>query len=146
MLYCIYTRLEFFRICSIWTKLHAELLFPAQIFLKNDYPENFINKYCFVNVLMTPRGTRVHVTFACANDQLNIQLKISRIFFKKYWRDYNYVITDNCTRSKTALTGKVKRRQTWMGSFIRPPLASKVVAILLPVKDVAGTLICLLHF
>ena len=32
-----------FRICSIWTKLHTELVCLKQI-LKNDYPKHFINK------------------------------------------------------------------------------------------------------
>ena len=35
-----------FRICSSWTKLHIELVCLKRIFLKNGYPENFINK-CF---------------------------------------------------------------------------------------------------
>ena len=35
-----------FRICSSWTKLHTELVFLKEVFLKNGYPENFINK-CF---------------------------------------------------------------------------------------------------
>ena len=35
-----------FRICSSWTKLQTELLFPKQIFLKNCCPQNFINR-CF---------------------------------------------------------------------------------------------------
>ena len=35
-----------FRICSSWTKLHTELLFVKQIFIKNGYPESFIDK-CF---------------------------------------------------------------------------------------------------
>ena len=34
------------RICSSWTKVHNELVFLKEIFLKNDYPEDFINK-CF---------------------------------------------------------------------------------------------------
>ena len=37
---------KFFQICSNWTKLHTELLFLKQIFSKNGYSENFINK-CF---------------------------------------------------------------------------------------------------
>ena len=32
-----------FRICSSWTKLHTELVFLKEVFLKNGYPENFIN-------------------------------------------------------------------------------------------------------
>ena len=32
-----------FRICSSWTKLHTKLLFLKTNFLKNGYPENFIN-------------------------------------------------------------------------------------------------------
>ena len=35
-----------FRICSSWTKLHNELVCLKEIFLKNGYPEDFINK-CF---------------------------------------------------------------------------------------------------
>ena len=35
-----------FRICSSWTKLHTELFFLKHIFMKNGYPESFINK-CF---------------------------------------------------------------------------------------------------
>ena len=34
------------RICSSWTKLHNELIFLKEIFLKNVYPEDFKNK-CF---------------------------------------------------------------------------------------------------
>ena len=34
------------RICSSWTKLHNELVCLKEIFLKNGYPEDFINK-CF---------------------------------------------------------------------------------------------------
>ena len=33
-------------ICSSWTKLHNELVCLKEIFLKNGYPEDFINK-CF---------------------------------------------------------------------------------------------------
>ena len=32
------------RICSSWTKLHNELVFLKEIFLKNSYSEDFINK------------------------------------------------------------------------------------------------------
>ena len=39
----IYTCLQ---ICSSWTKLHNELVFLKEIFLKNGNPEDFINK-CF---------------------------------------------------------------------------------------------------
>ena len=35
-----------FRICSSWTKLQNELVCLKENFLKNDYPEDFINK-CF---------------------------------------------------------------------------------------------------
>ena len=35
-----------FRICSNWTQFHTELTFPKEIFRKNSYPENFIDK-CF---------------------------------------------------------------------------------------------------
>ena len=35
-----------FRICSSWTKLHNELVCLKETFLKNGYPEDFINK-CF---------------------------------------------------------------------------------------------------
>ena len=35
-----------FWICSSWTKLHNELVCLKEIFLKNSYPEDFINK-CF---------------------------------------------------------------------------------------------------
>ena len=38
------------RICSSWTKLYNELVCLKEIFLKNDYPEDFINK-CFKNFL-----------------------------------------------------------------------------------------------
>ena len=34
------------QICSSWTKLHKELVCLKDIFLKNGYPEDFINK-CF---------------------------------------------------------------------------------------------------
>ena len=34
------------RICSSWTKLHNELVCLKETFLKNGYPEDFINK-CF---------------------------------------------------------------------------------------------------
>ena len=34
------------RICSSWTKLHNELFCLKEIFFKNGYPEDFINK-CF---------------------------------------------------------------------------------------------------
>ena len=34
------------RICSSWTKLHNELVCLKEMFLKNGYPEDFINK-CF---------------------------------------------------------------------------------------------------
>ena len=33
-----------FRICSSWTKLHNELVCLKETFLKNGYPEDFINK------------------------------------------------------------------------------------------------------
>ena len=36
---------RYFWICLCWTKLHTELLVLNQVFLKNGYPENFINKY-----------------------------------------------------------------------------------------------------
>ena len=39
-----------FCICSDWTKYHVELTFLKRIFCKNDYPENFIDKY-FKNFL-----------------------------------------------------------------------------------------------
>ena len=35
-----------FQICSSWTKLHNELVCLKETFLKNGYPEDFINK-CF---------------------------------------------------------------------------------------------------
>ena len=68
-------------------------------------------------------------------------------FFEKvlgelYWCYY----WQRCTRSKTTSIGKVKRCQTWMGLFIRPSLASNLITILLPVKDVVVTLIRLLNF
>ena len=34
-----------FRICSSWTKLHTELVFLDEFFLKTDYSENFVNKW-----------------------------------------------------------------------------------------------------
>ena len=34
-----------FRISSSWTKLHTELVCLKYIFLKNSYPENFLNKW-----------------------------------------------------------------------------------------------------
>ena len=37
---------RYFRICINWAKLHTELVCLKYIFLKNGYPENFINK-CF---------------------------------------------------------------------------------------------------
>ena len=39
-----------FRIWSSWTKLHTELVCLKEIFLRNSYPENFINK-CFKNFM-----------------------------------------------------------------------------------------------
>ena len=33
-----------YRICSSWTKLHNELVCLKETFLKNGYPEDFINK------------------------------------------------------------------------------------------------------
>ena len=42
----VYTLAWSFQIYSGWTKLHIKLLFLKQTFLKNDYPEIFINK-CF---------------------------------------------------------------------------------------------------
>ena len=39
-----------FRICSDWTKFHAELTFLKKIFRKNGYPESFIDK-CFKKFL-----------------------------------------------------------------------------------------------
>ena len=39
-----------FRICSSWTKLHNELVCLKETFLKNGYPEDFINK-CFKKFL-----------------------------------------------------------------------------------------------
>ena len=39
-----------FRMCSGYTKFHAELTFLKRIFRKNDYPENFIDK-CFKKFL-----------------------------------------------------------------------------------------------
>ena len=39
-----------FRICSCWTKLHNELVCLKENFLKNGYPEDFINK-CFKKFL-----------------------------------------------------------------------------------------------
>ena len=41
---------KFFRICSDWTKFHAELTFLKKIFRKNGYLENFIDK-CFKTFL-----------------------------------------------------------------------------------------------
>ena len=40
-----------FRICTDWTKFHAELTFLKRIFHKNGYPENFIDK-CFKEFLV----------------------------------------------------------------------------------------------
>ena len=40
------------QICSSGTKLHNELVCLKEIFLKNSYPEDFINK-CFKNVWIT---------------------------------------------------------------------------------------------
>ena len=37
---------RFLRICSSWTKLHNELVFPKEMFLKNGNPEDVIHK-CF---------------------------------------------------------------------------------------------------
>ena len=34
-----------FKICSDWTKFHEELKFLKQIFLKNGYPQSFIDNY-----------------------------------------------------------------------------------------------------
>ena len=34
-----------FQICLSWNKLHTELFFLKKMFLKNGYPENFINKH-----------------------------------------------------------------------------------------------------
>ena len=44
----LYFKLDYrcFRICSSWTKVHRQLLSRKQIFLRNGYPETFINK-CF---------------------------------------------------------------------------------------------------
>ena len=39
-------------ICSSWTKLHNELVCLKEIFLKNGYPEDFINK-CFKKLWIT---------------------------------------------------------------------------------------------
>ena len=39
-----------FRICSDWTKFHAELTLLKKLFRKNGYPENFIDK-CFEKFL-----------------------------------------------------------------------------------------------
>ena len=39
-----------FRICSNWKKFHIELTFFKEIFRKNGYPENFIDK-CFKKCL-----------------------------------------------------------------------------------------------
>ena len=39
-----------FRICSDWTKFHAELTFLKKTFRKNGYPKNFIDK-CFKKFL-----------------------------------------------------------------------------------------------
>ena len=39
-----------FQICSKWTKLNTELLFPKKNFLQIDYPKNFINK-CFKRLM-----------------------------------------------------------------------------------------------
>ena len=33
-----------FCICSNWTQIHTELAFLKEIFCKNDYPVNFIDK------------------------------------------------------------------------------------------------------
>ena len=41
---------RFFRIFSSWTKLHNELVCLKETFLKNGYPEDFINK-CFKKFL-----------------------------------------------------------------------------------------------
>ena len=42
---CVWYTLAYrcLRICSSWTKLHNELVCLKEIFLKNGYPENFIN-------------------------------------------------------------------------------------------------------
>ena len=41
-----------FQIYSSWTKLHTELLFLKQIFLKNGYPENFMDNIHVVKETM----------------------------------------------------------------------------------------------
>ena len=48
-----------FRTCSSGTKLHNELLFLKQIFLKNYYPDNFANKYFkrFINNMLVVKKT-----------------------------------------------------------------------------------------
>ena len=41
MIYTLFYRC--FKICSDWTKFHEELNFLKQIFLKNGYPQSFID-------------------------------------------------------------------------------------------------------
>ena len=47
----VYTLIfRFFLICSKWAQLHTDITFLREIFCKNGYPENFIDK-CFENFL-----------------------------------------------------------------------------------------------
>ena len=46
-----------FQICPSWTKLHTELFCLKQMFLKNGYPEHFINR-CFKRFMDSVRSKR----------------------------------------------------------------------------------------
>ena len=50
-----------FRICSDWTHFHAELVLLKEIFRKNAYPENFIDK-CFKRFLDNIRAIKTSIT------------------------------------------------------------------------------------
>ena len=53
-----------FRICSDWTKVHAELTFLKKIFRKNGYPESCIDK-CFKDPISKDLISGVVYKFQC---------------------------------------------------------------------------------
>ena len=53
MIYTLVNRC--FRICSNWSMFHSQLNFLREIFEKNGYPENFIDR-CFMSFL-----NRIHI-------------------------------------------------------------------------------------
>ena len=85
--------LRCFRICSIWSKLHTELFCLEGIFLKNGYPEYFINN-CFkkfmddIHVVKETTLT-AEISFSIFNILLQYSYKLELC-----WR--SHLIVRNC--------------------------------------------------